>query len=155
MSLTKAQADTELVDRAGGLLTFVGKSTLVDGTNPDTVGALRDALASLGRSVATFGVVTDSDLSGVSSTDYDQLFDVAELRLLRNIRGSLTAVDQRISLGEQKLGQVRDGLNQAINDLEARVKAQYGVGLGTVAAGTVDLGFAQTEPWDTEQLWEC
>lgn len=155
MSLTKSQADAELIDRTSGLLAIVGKSVVVDGTNPDTVGALREGLASLGLGVATFGAVADADLAAVPTSDYPQLFDVAELRLLRNIRGSLTLVDQKISLGEQKLGQVRDGLNAAITDLEAKLKCTYGIGAGTVSGGAVDLGFAQTDPCDSTPLWGC
>lgn len=148
-AVTRAQADAELVERAGGLLTFVGKPT-TGSPLAATTGPLREGLGSLGLNVASYASVTDGDLAGVSAADLGQLFDVAELRLLRNIRGSMTKVDQKVSLGEKKLGQVRDGLYMAITDLEAKLKATYGIGLGTVVGGAVDLGFAQTECWETE-----
>lgn len=155
MAITKAQADVELVDRAGGLLSFAGRSVLVDGTNPDTVGALRAGLASLDLTPAVAGTVTDVDLAQVDSADLDQLYDVAELRLKRNLLGWMTLCDQKISLGEQKLSQVRDSLLLAIKDLEAQVKDCYGIGGGRVSGGAVDLGFAQTDPCDTTSLWGC
>lgn len=154
---TKAQADVELVDRCGGILASAGRSTVTDGTNPNTVGPLREALASLGYSVASFGAVTDADLSAVADSQIPQLLDVAELRLLRNAWGWYSKVDQRISLGQQALGQIRSGLQATILELAERCRRVYGYGHGTIAGGAVDLGFAQVDPdqdtpldlWDT------
>lgn len=152
---TKAQADAELVDRCGGILGAAGRSVATDGTNPQTVGPLRESLLVLGYQTASFGAVTDADLAQVPTAVTAQLLDVAELRLLRNALQWYTKVDQRISLGEQKKGQLRTDLMLSIKELEARCKALYGYGLGSVVGGAVDLGFASTDPCEPEPLWPC
>jgi hypothetical protein len=153
MALTKAALDAELVDRCGGLLAFVGRSTVPDGTNPATIGPIREGLASLGIGLASFGAVLDSDLLPVASTDIAQLVDVAEYRLLQNILGWLTKVDQTIGMGSQSLGQVRRDLLQTLKSMQESLRVQYGYGLGTPSGGAVDLGFAQTDPCQTERLY--
>jgi hypothetical protein len=152
MSLTKADLDAELVDRAGGLLAFVGRSVDVTGANPATVGPLREGLASLGLGTASFGAIADADLAAVAPANVQQLIDVAEYRLLQNVLGWLTKVDQSIGMGSQSLGQVRRDLLQTLRSLSDTLRAQYGYGLGTLAGGSVDLGFAQTDPCQTERL---
>lgn len=154
-TLTRAVADVELVDRAGAYLALAGWSVAVDGSNPATVGPLRFGLASLGRATASASAVADADLAGVASGDWDQLYDLAELRLKRNLLAKLGTMlfDQTMGDKSQSLGQVRDTLQAEVADLEARVKALYGHGLGRASAGSLDLGFAQTDPCLTEPLW--
>lgn len=154
-TLTKAAADAELVERAGAYLTLAGWSVAVDGTNPSTVGPLRFGLASLDVATAAVGVVVDADLTGVGSTDCDQLYDLAELRLKRNLLSKLGTMlfDQTVGEKSQSLSQARDTLQAEIDALESRVKALYGHGLGKISAGSIDLGFATTDPCQTQRLY--
>jgi hypothetical protein len=153
MPLTKAALDAELVDRCGGLLAFVGLPTVANGTNPATIGPIREGLASLGLTLADFAAVADADLAAVTTTSIPQLVDVAEYRLLQNILGWLTKVDQTIGMGSQSLGQVRRDLLQSLKSMQESLRVQYGYGLGTPSGGSVDLGFAQTDPCQTERLY--
>lgn len=150
---TKAQADAELVDRCGGILSAAGRSVAVDGTNPQTVGPLRESLAVLGYQTASFGAVTDADLAQSPNAGVPQLLDVAELRLLRNALGWYTKVDQQVGQDAKRLSQLRTDLLASIKDVEARCKALYGYGLGSVVGGAVDLGFDSTDPCEPEPLW--
>jgi hypothetical protein len=151
-TLTKA---AELVERAGAYLALAGWSVAVDGSNPNTVGPLRFGLASLDVATAAAGVVADADLSGVGSGDLDQLYDLAELRLKRNLLSKLGTMlfDQAVGEKSQSLSQARDTLQTEIDALQERVKMLYGHGLGRISAGSIDLGFATTDPWQTERLW--
>jgi hypothetical protein len=153
MPITKADADAELVNRNAGYLAAAGWSVAVDGTNPKTVGPVRTGLASLSIATATVGTVVDADLVTVTAAQLDQFYDVADLRLKRDLLGNLVAVDQVAGPIEQKLSQIRGGLAEAIEMLEARVRRDYGVGAGRITAGWVDLGFAQTDPCQTDPLW--
>lgn len=154
MPITNADLDAELVDRCGTLLVLVGKDgTTVSGTNPAFRGAKLEGLRSLGRVPASSGSVSDADLAAVADALVPQLFDIAELRLLRNVFGNLTLVDQHVSLAGKNFGQIRDGLTARIAELATFCRQAYGYGLAAPTGGTMDLGFAQTEPCASEPLY--
>ena len=141
MPITRVQADTELIERAGALLTLVGKDgTTVDGTNQALVGALRSGLDSLGIIPASFGTITDDDLSLVADSAVAQLLDVAELRLVGGINASFTDVDEKISMGEKKVSQNRAAIQARYTSLAQFCRERYGYGLGRLRAGGINLG---------------
>jgi hypothetical protein len=154
-ALTKAAADAELVDRAGAYLALARWSTATDGTNPATVGPLRFGLAVMGRAPTAAGAIVDADLSGVASSDFDRVYDLAELRLKRNLLSKLNTMLRNETIGDksQELGGTIDQLQREVTDLEARVKMLYGHGLGKISAGNIDLGFATTDPNQTTPIW--
>lgn len=138
MPITRVQADTELIERAGALLTLVGKDgTTVDGTNGSLVGPLREGMASLGLFPASFASVTDDDLAQVADGDVSQLLDVAELRLVGGINSSFTDVDEKNSMAEVKVSQNRAAIEKRAGDLAAFCLNRYGYGLGTLRTGSV------------------
>jgi hypothetical protein len=137
---TKADLDAELVARWGGQLANVGRSVVVDGTNPDTIGAIRDGLASLGLGVAAFAAVADADLASVPVADIPQLLDVAEYRLLQNIIGWSTEVTQSIGMGSQNLGDLRKDLIGLLKMKYDNLRSRYGLGAATVTRRCVDVG---------------
>jgi hypothetical protein len=137
---TKADLDAELVARWGGQLANVGRSVVVDGTNPDTIGAIRDGLASLGLGVASFGAVADADLASVPVADIPQLLDVAEYRLLQNIIGWSTEVTQSIGMGSQNLSDLRKDLIGLLKMKYDNLRSRYGLGAATVTRRCVDVG---------------
>lgn len=145
MVLTRADVEAELVDRHGAALTLVGKDgSTVDGSNADLNGAIREGLLSLGIFPAAF-VVVDSDLAAVSAEDSPQLFDVASLRVLRNVLSSYTEVDSDVDRDRQKLNQVREGLIVQIATLGAEIRSRYGVGLGVASVGLFARDFAEAD----------
>jgi hypothetical protein len=153
MALTKATVDAELVGRNEGYLTLAGWSVVVDGTNPKTVGPIRTGLNSLGIATTTLGTVVEADLATVTSAQLDQLYDVADLRLKRDLLSKLPFFDQKAGPIEQKLSQARTGLLAEIADLKARIREEYGIGAGRISVGSIDYGFAQTDPTMTDPLW--
>jgi hypothetical protein len=131
-----------LASRCGALLTAAG----LDGSEAST--AWLDPIASgarfMGVALADPTTVTEADLEAVAPGQVSQLLDLAELRALESALYNNTAVDQRISLGEQKLGQVRADLLDAIKLKTAYLQRVYQIGAVPLAAGTINLNFAET-----------
>lgn len=144
MSLLLSDLKTVLAGLCGGTLTAAG----LDGSDTSTAWMypIASALRSLGLVPASPLTVVDADLVAVSDDQVGQLVDVAELAALEAALGNYTKVDQKISLGEIKLGQLRSELEATISRKALAVRQRYGVGTATLTAGVVDLSFdAQTE----------
>lgn len=145
MPITRVQADTELIERAGSLLILVGKDgTTVDGSNGSLVGPLRAGLDSLGIIPASFGTITDDDLALVADRDVAQLLDVAELRLVGGVNSSFTEVDETISFASKKVSQNRTAIAARAMTLAQFCRDRYGYGLGRLRAGRINLGSSGT-----------
>jgi hypothetical protein len=99
------------------------------------------ALRKTGYTVANHSAVVDSDLSTVTDADLDQIFDFAELRLLKNILGNYAKVDTSAGAFNQSLGQLRSDLETRIARLEDKVNTEYGT-YGELEAGYVMQDFA-------------
>lgn len=141
MSLTRAEFETEMVDRCGRLLTTASKDgTTVNGTNSSLNGPARSALSSLGITPSAF-TVTDSDFSTVTADLYPRLFDTAEFYTLRSIENALTSVDQAFGEDSIKYSQLRDSVSARINSLESYLRKTYGFGMAKLSTGLIDLGF--------------
>jgi hypothetical protein len=139
-----------LAGRCGATLTKAG----LDGSASSSawLDPLAESAREMGVTLASPLTVADADLAAVTQAQVSQLVDVAELRSLENALGNLTKVSQKVSLGAQDWGELRDGLERAIGRLAARARDLYGVGRGTVQGGTVRLDFQEpTPPWG----WDC
>lgn len=146
MAVTRAQADTILIQRCGQLMTTCGMDgATITGTNANTVDPLRFALRKLGYTVASVTAVTDSDLAGCALTDEEALFDLAELRLLQNLESAATLlVDTSIGPRREQLGQIAAGISKMIAARIAAIQAAYGALLGqSIETGVIDLNFAE------------
>jgi hypothetical protein len=141
-TFTRADVESELIDRCGALLSLVNvDGTTVNGTNASLAGPIREGLLSLGLAPASFATVTDADLAPATADQWDQLLDVAELRTLRNVSAAYTKVDQRVSLGEQKLSQLGDRLDVRIAELQALLRSKYGIGVNALSFQGLGLDF--------------
>lgn len=145
MSLTRANVESELVSRQQARMEAVDMDVTVAGSNPDLNNVIGFAIRRLGGSVASFSAVADTDLSSFEEKDYDELLDVAEYRLLLNIKGAWGKVDIQA-------GQLRENLSQFSKDLDADIAAKaaylrevYGFGGSSLGAGAVDWDFAETQ----------
>ena len=144
MSLTRANAEVVLISRAGNLMTAAGlDGVTVDGTNSDLNDPIGYGIRKVGGTVADVTNVADSDLTSISSDDYDEFFDYSEYRLLQNIAGNLDDVDIRVGPQEQKLSQLADFLDRRIERLKSKLEAEYGLGYATITAGYIDLNFQE------------
>lgn len=143
MALTRENVESELVSRQQSRMEAVGMDITHEGSNTDLNAVIGYAIRQMGGSVATFGAVADSDLTFLASEDYDQLLDIAEYRLLQNIKGRWGKVDIRA-------GQLGENLSQFTKDidvdLESKFKAlqsMYGFGMASIEAGAIHLNFAE------------
>lgn len=119
MPLTVSGVVADVVGRLRGKLAFVGLSVVKDSTNVDVVPAVRDALSYVGLTSADPENVADSDLASIANP---KLFrDAATLETLYIIRGAFSEFDETLGVHEQKIDQVRAGIETMIADLESRV----------------------------------
>lgn len=141
MSLTRIQAETELVDRAGAKMALAGMAVTIVGTNADLNGAMSVALRKMGLTASS--TVVDGDLAALETDQVDEFLDRSELRLLENIQGNLDLTDIKVGQRSESLGQLADQVEKAITRLSTRLMREYGVGLGTLSGGTISLDFAE------------
>jgi len=145
MALTRENVESELVSRQQSRMEAVDMAVTYEGSNTDLNSVIGYAIRQMGGSVSTFGAVADSDLAFLASEDYDQLLDIAEYRLLQNIKGRWGKVDIRA-------GQLGENLSQFTKDIDAdldrklsMLQSMYGFGSAVLGAGAIDLDFAQTD----------
>lgn len=146
MALTRASLESILIRRAGKQLTAASlDGTTVDGTNADLNDPLASALRQCGLSVANIASVSDSDLSALDDADIDKLLDLAELRTLESCLGNLDLVDVTAGPIKESFGQIGSRLEKAIERKRAAITRTYGIGMGSLSAGLIDLGFQQQD----------
>lgn len=145
MALTVVQFETILIRRVGGLMTAVGlDGTTNDGDNPDLVDPMGYAIRQGGGSVATITDIEDVDLSGFAESEYDQLFDIGELRTLQNCYSiAVTQIDTKIGPRDEKLSSLANSLAKLVEAKEKAVDDKYAIGLSTLTTGAIDLNFQQ------------
>jgi len=140
MTITRAQAETELVRRAKKKMLLINMAVTVDGTNEDLSGPLAFAARSVGLTLASPITVTTAELAGVGDDLLDEFLDRAHLRLLNDIKGNLTLVDTTSGPFKESFGQLQDNLEKEIKRLEEKISVSYD-GSGTLEAGVVKLDF--------------
>ena len=146
MSLTRAQFESELVSRRSGMMQIVSMAVTTTGANASLNGPIGFAVRQAGGSVANVTSVADSDIATVSDDSIDQMFDMAEYRLLLNIKGMWGKVDISSGPFSQSLSQFADQLDNDIKAMKEAITAQYGYGGYSFEAGVIDLGSMQTDP---------
>lgn len=141
MSLTRAQVESQLLNRAAALMTRVGLDGVTkDGTNAALNDPIRKGLAFLGLYAADITNVVDSDLAMVTGNLAERLLDFAEWRLLGNIWGQWAYFSQTISLGRQEAQQLADRIQARIADLEESLRQPFGPNVGGGAIGAISRG---------------
>lgn len=143
MSVTRANVESILVARCGALMEAAGMDgSTIDGTNTDLSDPIGYSLRQAGYTVTNVAAVANADLSGLAADDYDQVFDVAELRTLESVLGNLDDVDIKLGPRSESLSQLAKGLETRIQRLQAKVEREYGVGASVLQAGVIALDFA-------------
>jgi len=146
MSITRANLEVELVSRAQGYLENVGMDVTAEGVNTDLNGPIGYAIRQCGGTVADPSVVEDGDLSSFEASEFDHLADIAEYRLLLNIKRKWGKVDIKAGQLSQNLSQFAEQLDQDIAALKDDLITSYGYGVASLSAGVVDLDFAEHDP---------
>ena len=145
MTITRVQLDSELVARRKAMLEAVGIGPTPT-ENPDLNSPIAYAIRQCGGTVASIASVVDSDLATVDPADYDKLMDLAEYRLLMNIKGRWARVDISSGPFRQSLNQLADQLDKDIAAMKANIAETYGVTGSSIQVGVIDLDFMQSDP---------
>lgn len=146
MSITRAQVEAELISRRLAMLKAVDMDTTSQGANPDLNSPIAYAVRQCGGTVASLSAVTSGDVQSVDEADIDKLLDLAEYRLLMNIKGRWAKVDISSGPFSQSLSQFSKDLDADIFEKKASLQSSYGFGGGSLQVGVIDLDFAETDP---------
>lgn len=150
MPLTRIQAETALIRRCRGKMELAGMDIFtMDGTNPDLNWPFYDALLGMGIQPADPLEISDSDLAGME--DPQEFLDRAEYRLLKDIAGNITLTDITIGPRRENLSQLAGQLDKQIDRMKLHLEQTYGVGTGSLSAGSISLDF-QAKP-DFDQFY--
>jgi len=145
MAITRIQLDKELVSRRKAMLEAVGIPENPS-VYPEFNSPISYAIRQCGGTVTDFTNVVDGDLATVDPADYDKLMDLAEYRLLMNIKGRWAKVDIRSGPFSQNLSQLADQLDKDIAAMKTSVAETYGLTGATIQVGVIDLDFMETDP---------
>lgn len=144
MAYTRANIESILIRRTGKWLTMAGlDGTTVSGANGDLNDPLGYALRVLGITVANITSVADSDLTGVDGDSLDELLDLSEWRTLNSILQNYDAVSLSVGGRSESYGQFADRLEAALKRKQEQIENTYGLGLGSLEAGVIQLDFEQ------------
>ncbi len=144
MTATRADLETILISRAGKLLAAADlDGETRNGTNGDLNDPLATGLRRSGYSVASLAMVSDSDVAAIADDDIDKVLDLAELRCLENIEGNYDDVDISVTDRSESLSQLVKQVQTKIDRLQKKIERAYGIGQGTLSAGTIGLDFMQ------------
>lgn len=141
MTITRAQAETILVQRCERLISFVGMAVTYTGNNASLNDPMGYALRQLGYTVTNITNISDTDVANVKDSEIDQFLDYAEMRTLESVAGNMDAVD--ISNGPEKenFSQVSNTLEKRLKALSDKITATYGMGV-TPQTGSLIYNFA-------------
>jgi len=145
MSLTRANFEAELVTRQQGRMEAVEMDVTSEGSNADLNGPIGFSIRKCGGAVASFGAVADADISAFEEDEYDKLIDIAEYRLLLNIKGRWGKVDIRAGQLSENLSQFGKDLDEDIKTALENLRNIHGFGVGSISGGALDYDFAQTD----------
>jgi hypothetical protein len=142
VTITLEVVETLLLKRAAGRMQSAGMDYQTYPGNASLVEPLIFALLCMDLVPASMTALSDADFIGVADTDLPKLLDLAELRLLENVAGNLALVDVSVGPRKENLSQLLDQTEKAIARLSSKVQRLYGLGVGSLEAGTVSLDFA-------------
>lgn len=143
MTITRVQAEQELVRRAKKKMLVVGMLVTTDGTNDDLSGPLAFAARQVGLTLASPITCSTTDLAALEDSMMDEFLDRAELRLLENILGNIDVVNIKLGPHWEEKNQLAEQLQKQIAIRRSAVSATYGDDLSELTAGSVLLNFAQ------------
>ena len=146
MPITRVQVEQVLLDRCGKKLAIVGLDAAPDGgARPGLSDPIASALAALNVPVADFSRVADGDLAALVPGQIPALLDLAEVRALESVLGNWDECDQQADTNNQQmLGKLYDSIERTVARKRLQLERQYGFGAAELAAGVLDLGFAET-----------
>lgn len=160
MPITRLQIETLLVgaDAVSGRAGRIAVKARLYAAANVTVGAIASLADPIGEALRSLAVYaadptdpTDDDLAVVESTDFGQLVDVAELRLLESCLGNWDRWDETAGADSQAQGKLGELLQKRIDELRKKLLALYGYGDRAFGVGVLGLDFQ--EPDDPTLDW--
>lgn len=143
MTITRANVEFILIDRAGPLMTKASMDgTTVDGTNSDLADPIGWGLRQAGYSVADITNPTTAEVASAND-DVDEVLDFGELRLVENVMGNLDDVDVQVGPRRESLAQLSRQVQKRIDVLRRRIEKTYGLGVSPLGTGTLTYEFAE------------
>jgi hypothetical protein len=144
-TLTRANMEAVLIRRCGKLLTAAGLDGVTSfGANHDLTDPLATALRAVGVVLAVPTEVADDDVALLDLERLDEAQDRAELRALESALGNLDLVDVSYVGHKESLDQLGKRLEGLITKKRAALSTAYGSAGGSLSAGAIGLGFAET-----------
>jgi hypothetical protein len=142
MSVTRAEIEQELINRQKGRLEAVEMSVTANGANTDLNGSIAYALRQCGGSMVSLLSVSNTDLLAIDAGNLDKFLDIAELRILKTIKGRWAKVDIKVGQLSENLSQFASDLQEDIARLESNIEREYGLGTSRLYVGSIDLNFS-------------
>lgn len=139
MTLTRANVESIIVQRAGPLMLKAGMAVTVVGTNASLNDAIGWALRQAGYTVADPSLVTDSDVSAVTTANLDLFLDLTEYRTLLSVMTNLTLVDTKVGPRDEKLSQLAGQIEKRLGWLSVIL----GFSVNTLTEGVLPYDFAE------------
>jgi hypothetical protein len=142
MTLSRADVEAILLGRAGAFMSEAGMdATTTTGDNESLNGPIAYSLAKMGATPSDVTFVTDSDMGGLSTEDFPAFIDIAYMQLLSDIHGNLPLVDIQVGPRKENLSQLVRQLERRMAALQDLIIQQYGIGVGSLEAGSIDMNF--------------
>jgi len=141
MTITRTQAEQELVSRAKNKMSMVGMTVTTAGTNASLDSPLATALRKMGLSASA--TVSNADLTALSIDQIDEFYDRAELRLLENIYNNFDLANMKHGGRWEDFKDLVQTIEKRITQLRETVASTYGEGGSTLTGGYIGLDFAE------------
>lgn len=139
MTMTRAQAETILVSRVGGLMEATDFAVSVTGSNASLNDSLAWSARQLDLSTADPSTITDVELAALGSDDYDSFLNLAEYRTLCSILTNLAMVDVTGGPRTEKYSQLANQAQARLDRLEPLLTDL----LAPITTGYIQLDFAE------------
>jgi len=143
MSLTRANAESIVVQRVGKLMTLVGFATTIAGSNANLNDPIGHGIRELGYTVTDITSVSDADVAQVPVAKYDKFLDYCEYYTLINILGNFDEVDSRVGPRSEKLSQTIQLLENKIARKKKMMDLLYGIGYANLSSGYITNVFVE------------
>jgi hypothetical protein len=153
-TITRANAEAEVVGRCREWLAKAGLAVTTAGANADLAAPLRQTLALMGVALDSPTAVGDADVARLTTQDeIEEFFDRLALAAFKKARGRFAKATMMVSQGDVQIQQsdLLRQLNAIISSMEADVRLTWGQAGGAVSCGVLNLGFQAT---DDCQVWE-
>lgn len=144
MTVTRANVEAITTNRIGPLMTLAGlDASIVDGTNGDLNDSIGFAIRTLGYTVTDITDVADADLTGIATTEIDDLLDLTEYRALETIIGNYDDVDLTVGPRSEKFSQTVAQVEKRLARLKDQLEDRGLLGIATIGTMVITHDFAE------------